>query len=669
MNAIAPRSAPALSALALAMLLSGCKGTAPANRADADTPAMRARLALLEARAGRLEDINAIKRLQRTYGYYLDEGLWNDVADLFAQNATLEIGKDGVYRGRERIREYFRTFGDGREGLAPGQLNEYLQVMPVITLLPDGLRAQGTWRAIILAGRLGREAWWSEGPYENTYIKENGVWKIASLHWFQTLWVPYEGGWANNADANGARFVSTRLAPDEPPTLDYKTWPGTFTPPFHFRGRYPGLTPLSPPEDAAGHAVTPVRVARLALRAQALADQDQIENLQRIYGYYTDKGLWSEAAALFTDDAELHVQGRGIFRGRARILEYLRAIGPEGLTAGRLFDQMQLQPVTHVDAAAGTARARWHVFSQLAKHGQFHEWATGVMENEYRREGGVWKIRRLHYFPTMVTPYESGWGKVSLPFSRYEPSIAPDAPSPGPASHYEHVFVPPFHFDHPVRNAGPATVAATPAGEPLDVLLDRIERQITAAEHRHSIENLQTTYGYYLATLLWDELTELFADDGTIEIAMRGVYAGKASVRRNLNLYGQAGLDDGVLHNHMQFQPVIHVSPDGTRANLRSRALSMMGNFGRNATWMAGTYENEFVYHDGRWKFIKDHQVNTYFAPYEVGWKDLPQRAPPGITASNPPDAPPSMPFDLYPKNFLVPFHYPHPVTGGAAGR
>ena len=48
---------------------------------------------------------------------------------------------------------------------------------------------------------------------------------------------------------------------------------------------------------------------------------------------------------------------------------------------------------------------------------------------------------------------------------------------------------------------------------------------------------------------------------------------------RNLNLYGQTELDDGVLHNHMQFQPVVHVAPDGLRANLRSWALSMMGNF------------------------------------------------------------------------------------------
>jgi hypothetical protein len=106
------------------------------------------------------------------------------------------------------------------------------------------------------------------------------------------------------------------------------------------------------------------------------------------------------------------------------------------------------------------------------------------------------------------------------------------------------------------------------------------------------------------------------------------------------------------------------VAEDGKSAQLRSRALSMMGNYNRNATWMGGVYENRFVKMEGRWMFIKDQQINTYFAPYDTGWKDLPQRPAPGVTASNPPDRPPSFPFDLYPKNFLPPYHYPNPVTG-----
>jgi hypothetical protein len=664
--------APALRVAAVALAVAagafGCaqqpRQTAPAGI----TPELASRAAQLELRIQRIQDINAIKRLQRAYGYYHDEGQWDDVADLFAADASIEIGNDGLYRGRERIREYFRALGNSRSGLAPGQLREHLQVMPVITLSADGTRAKGTWRAVILEGQLGKDAWWSEGPYENEYIKQNGVWTIGKLHWFQTLRVPYEGGWAKNGDTNEGKYVGDRLKADAPPTVQYKTWPGAFTPPFHFRGTYPGLTAVAiPAAKAASDRQLASRLAALQLEAQRLADQDNIENLQRIYGFYLDKGLWSEATALLTDDAELEIQGGGIFRGRNRILEYLRAVGPEGLTSGRLYDHMFLQPVTHVDSRGLTAKGRWHVFAQLAQAGKFHEWETGVFENEYRLDEGKWKIRRLHFYPTMITPYEQGWGKASLPRSRFEPSLQPDTPSRGPPSTYESAFVTPFHYPHPVRGArAPATTAvkAGAGSADLQTQLDSVEKQIAAVEDRASIDNIQTVYGYYLATLLWDDLANLFADDGTIEIAMRGVYVGKAAVRRNLNLYGQAGLDDGVLHNHMQFQQVIHVAPDGRTANLRSRALSMMGNFGRNATWMGGTYENAFVKIDGRWFFRKDQQVNTYFAPYETGWKDLAQRAPPGITDSNPPDRLPSYSFDLYPRNFLTPFHYVNPVTG-----
>src|SRR5690606_37416923 len=109
---------------------------------------------------------------------------------------------------------------------------------------------------------------------------------------------------------------------------------------------------------------------------------------------------------------------------------------------------------------------------------------------------GVWKISRLHIYPTMVTPYEAGWGKASLPFSRFEPTLRPDAPSPGPASSYEQSFVAPFHYAHPVREppALQRAVASADAGT-VEQALSRAQQQITAAEHRHSIENIQTAYG------------------------------------------------------------------------------------------------------------------------------------------------------------------------------
>jgi hypothetical protein len=217
----------------LVALLGGCGG-GPSPEESAAAAALAARIAALEQRKTRIEDVNAIERLQAAYGYYVDRALWDEVARLFAEDGTIEIGLDGVYVGRERVREYLYALGSGVQGLPDGRLSEHLQVMPVITLAPDGLSAKARWRAITLTGELGTDAFWGEGPYENEYVKDDGVWKIRTLHWYQALYVPYEGGWQTDVDPTGGKHVSSTLPPDRPPTVEYKTWPDTYVPPFSF---------------------------------------------------------------------------------------------------------------------------------------------------------------------------------------------------------------------------------------------------------------------------------------------------------------------------------------------------------------------------------------------------------------------------------------------------
>jgi hypothetical protein len=641
---------------------------------------LQARIDALEQRKSQLEDINAIKRLQRAYGYYLDRGLWEQAASLFSADGTLEIGLDGVYVGQSRVLEYLRAWGGTHSGLAEGQLNEHMQLMPYITVAADGMTARGTWRDVILAGQLGRSAVWGEGPYENEYVKDHGVWKIRSLHWYQTLMVPYQGGWAQNPDLNGGKYVSDKLPPDRPPTLQYRTWPGGFLPPFHFDEAASATAAPAPAAaaatDASRHALAR-RIAVLRQQLQLLRDQDDIENLQRIYGYYLDKAMWSEAAALFAEDGELEIDGRGVYTGQARVREYLQHIGSEFPHAGRLLDQMQLQPIVHVSPDGRSARGRWRVFIQAAQSGKFHEWGMGVSENEYVKDAGVWKIRRLHFYPTMYTPYEDGWGKTIRRASSFDPALGPDRPSAGVRQNLDGVAVPPFHYPNPVTGASvqQQTAADFASGASGRDSLEALETQVGDLEHRTGLledftqlENLQMRYGYYLATLEWDRLAGLFAADGTIEIALRGVYVGRADVRRSLNLYGEPGVHEGVLHNHMQYQPVIHVAEDGQSAQVRARAFSMMGNYGRNAMWMGGIYENRFVKENGVWKFAHDQVFNTYFTQYEIGWKELQPRPPPGVSTTNPPDRPPTVQFEMYPQpTYYPPFHYPNPVTGAPA--
>ena len=666
-------------------LLSSClaacaqpqSATSTATLASADTTALVQRLDRLDARRQQLEDANAIRRLQAAYGYYLDRGLWDEAAALFAADGSIEMGLDGVYVGQARVRQYLYALGGGHAGLAPGQLNEHMQVMPYVTVAADGQSARATWRDISLTGRLGQDAFWGEGPYENTYVKDHGVWKIKTLHWFQTLVVPYEGGWAKHPDVNGGRYVSATLPPDRPPSVQYRTWPGGLLPPFHFDQPDAGMSETTgaaaagaPPQDTSPRALNQ-RLAVLAQQVRLLAAQDEIEKLQRTWGYYLDKGLWSEAASLFSDDGAYELQSRGIYTGKAHILQYLRAIGPEGPQAGRLFDHLQLQDVVHVAPDGLSAKGRWRVFSQGAILGRFAEWGMEIIEADYVWEGGVWKIRRMRVYPVMFTPYADGWGKTQHQWSSFEPALAPDRPPE--ALPHNPDSVAPFHYDNPVTGKAvyPGTAAdfAVPARFFNIATLSRqaadLDRKLTRLEDVNQLENLQMRYGYYLATLQWDSLANLFAEDGTIQIALRGVYAGRAHVRRNLDLYGEPGVHEGNLHNHMQFQPVIDVAPDGRTAKIRARALSMMGNYGKAGMWMGGIYENQFTKVNGVWKFQHDQVFNNYFASYEQGWENAPPRDPPGITASNPPDAPPTVIFQMYPHPTYYPdFHYPNPVTG-----
>jgi hypothetical protein len=413
------------------------------------------------------------------------------------------------------------------------------------------------------------------------------------------------------------------------------------------------------------------RAAALERELTALEDVNAIKKLQRIYGFYTDKQLWSEAADLFASDGSIEVGGQGVYVGRDRIREFLRQSGPEGPQPKRLFDHMQLQPIVHVAPEGLTAKGRWHVFAQEAVHGEYANWGLGVLENDYVKDGGVWKIRRHHFFTTMYTPYEAGWGKTAIPNAGPSADLPPDRPPSVAYEAYPAAFVMPFHYENPVTSSavreqtGAVVAAEAVTAESLAATLAALDDRIGLLEDVAQLERLNSIYGYYLAHLQWDDLTGIFSPTGSIEIAMRGVYVGAASVRRNLNLYGQATDDQfGLQHNHMQFQPVVTVAPDGQTAKVRSRALSIMGQWERYSQWMGGVYENDYVKEDGVWKIKRDQVFNTYFVPYTVGWKDVTPRPPPGITASNPPDLPPTLPFEMYPSAFLPPFHYPHPVTG-----
>ncbi len=194
---------------------------------EAKIRALSERLEAVEKRAQAAEDHIAVANLQRTYGFYVDKFQWDQVADLFARDATLQINGRGRFRGQDRIRAYMHHFGPPQRGV----LMNHIQLQPVTTVAEDGLTAHVRCRALMQVGRVGGEALWGEGIYENDYVKEDGVWKIAALRAFQTFYTPFDKGWNKEVLPIMGNFED--FPPDEA-TEEYPVFPDIFVPPYHY---------------------------------------------------------------------------------------------------------------------------------------------------------------------------------------------------------------------------------------------------------------------------------------------------------------------------------------------------------------------------------------------------------------------------------------------------
>lgn len=449
------------SVMALALVLS-C-GTVAAQQAGDDIDQRMTRAAVrvqeIEHRATRIADINELRNLQRIYGYYVDKALWDQVVALFTEDGTMELGLNGVYAGKERIRRYLYSLSGGTPGLAPGQLNNHLQLSPVITLAPDGQSAKGRWRALIQTGTYGAGSGgdWGSGTYENEYVKEDGVWKIRALRLFVRFYAPYEGGWTRAPQHSALRYGKSSVRRSAPPSLSYEAYPTQFTPPFHYENPvtsgYRLVTEPTAATATAEDAALSVneleaRVRALDLQVRRLEAVDEVERLQAIYGYYADKNMQDPTSALFIDDGSLEILGRGVFIGRDRIYEYMRRLGAPA--PGSLFNHMQLQPVVHVSEDGNSAQLRARLFVMFAMAGRAAQWGEGIYENTFVRENGVWKYRNLKAYQTFYSNYEDGWAKQASPILGPFPGYPPDLPQSVNYQPYPAVFVPPFHYRNPV---------------------------------------------------------------------------------------------------------------------------------------------------------------------------------------------------------------------------
>jgi hypothetical protein len=393
------------------------------------------------------------------------------------------------------------------------------------------------------------------------------------------------------------------------------------------------------------------RLEALTARVEAIS---AIKRLQHAYGHYAELGLWHDFADLFADTGIGHYTQGDLDREGIRSL-FLKEVGGGrvGLADGRIYPHISMQPVVTLAADGQSAKGRWHIMAMLGGYGTSASWAGGVYENQYVRENGVWKFKEVRYISQYSGRYENpGWtpGKEPAPF------------------HYDAARVGKPILDVEQVQPAPTTTIATLAKRMAD-LAARAQRLNDEIE----VTNLQHAYGYYADRKMWDDVADLFASDGTMEIGLEGVYVGQKSIRRALGVAlstgtpqrRSSGLAEGEINDHVELQTIVTVMPDGRTARARGTDLGMTGTAGGRALWSQSIYENEFVKQGGTWRIKSVHVYPRFIVDAEKGWAKDAQPAP-GPSRGFPPDKPPTESYEIYPRFHIAPLHFAHPVTGRA---
>lgn len=138
-------------------------------------------VATLSDRVGRLEDVEAIKKLHRSHLRWLADREWTDLLDSFTEDAVVDLREHGIRRGRAELAELFdamREAGHPHDG--------YVLSSPIIEV--DGEEATGSWtlhRHRCEFPAMGTTVrvygpWW-EGRCDCSYRWVDGRWKFSAM--------------------------------------------------------------------------------------------------------------------------------------------------------------------------------------------------------------------------------------------------------------------------------------------------------------------------------------------------------------------------------------------------------------------------------------------------------------------------------------------------------
>ncbi|MFA5310015.1 MAG: nuclear transport factor 2 family protein [Dehalococcoidales bacterium] len=204
-----------------------------------------AKVAALEKELTRLKDIEAIRKLEHAYSYYLVMWLPDEIIALFSErdDTTLEW-PEGTFFGKDGLQRFFGRINTGKD---PEFMHQMMHLTDVIDISEDGLTGQGRWwgfgaMALVAPGGGIMQAL-ACGIYENEFIKEDGIWKLWKIKWVPVYSATPATGWVKperiakpQPPREGEEGnVGDWWQPDKPAKGIPYSYPSGYILPFHFK--------------------------------------------------------------------------------------------------------------------------------------------------------------------------------------------------------------------------------------------------------------------------------------------------------------------------------------------------------------------------------------------------------------------------------------------------
>ena len=197
---------------------------------------MEARIKELENQVRTLQDIEEIRRLQKSYGYFLQYWMAEEIIALFSDDPDVSLTlAAGTYVGQKSVANYFNHLKDP----SPEFMHQVMQLSGIVTVAKDGKTAKGRWYgfgAVSIPSSAGVRQIFMGGIYNGEYVREDEVWKFKKLRFDQIYTGTPAEGWVKpeRLAKTSPQGALPGLKADIPRKVNFR-YPSGKIVPFHYK--------------------------------------------------------------------------------------------------------------------------------------------------------------------------------------------------------------------------------------------------------------------------------------------------------------------------------------------------------------------------------------------------------------------------------------------------